>query len=82
MLIEQIIKFELRKHGPPSRTYTFTIVYFHDKTKISKENLRVDHYLLLKYCRRQCTLPLFTWVKSRTKFNPKIQDFKRASKNT
>ena len=29
---------------------------FYDKTKISKENLRVDYYLLLKCCKRQCTL--------------------------
>ena len=29
---------------------------FHGKTIISMENLRVDCYLLLKYCRRQCTL--------------------------
>ena len=29
---------------------------FHDKIVISKENIRLDCYLLLKYCRRQCTL--------------------------
>ena len=34
----------------------FTTGYFHDKTKISKENLRMDYYLQLKYCWRQCTL--------------------------
>ena len=51
MLIKQIIKFELRGHGPPGRTCTPTAGYFHDKTKISKENLRVDHYLLLKIAR-------------------------------
>ena len=59
------------------RTYTPTAGYFHDKTKTSKENLRVDYYLPLKYCRRQCTLLSPTWAKSLTKFNPKRHDFKR-----
>ena len=53
MLNEKIIEFELRRPGPPGRTYTPTTSYFHHKAKISKENLRVDHYLLLQYCRRQ-----------------------------
>ena len=54
MLIEQILKFKLKVGGSPDRTYTPITGYFHDKTKISKENLRVDCYLPLKYCRRQC----------------------------
>ena len=49
MLIEQIIKFELRA---PGRICTPATGYFYDKTKISKENLRVDYYLLLKHCMR------------------------------
>ena len=56
MLIEQIIEFELKEPGPLGRACTPTTSYFHDKTKLSKANLRVDYYLLLKYCRRQCTL--------------------------
>ena len=48
MLIEQIIAFKLRGLGPLDRTCTPTTGYLHVKTKISKENLRVD-YLLLKY---------------------------------
>ena len=56
MLIEQIIKVEWRGPGPPGRTSTPITAYFHDKTKISKENLRVYQYLLLKYYRRQCAL--------------------------
>ena len=56
MLIEQIVEFELRGSGPLCRTCTPTIRYFHDKTKISKENFQVDYYLPLKYCWRQCTL--------------------------
>ena len=48
MLTEQIIEFEFREHGSPGRKYTLIICYFHDKAKISKENLRVDYYLQLK----------------------------------
>ena len=46
MLIEQTIELQLRGPGPPGRANTPITGYFHDKTKISKENLRVDHYLL------------------------------------
>ena len=49
MLIEQVIKFEWRGLGPFDRNCTLTTGYFHVKTKISKENFRVDYYLLLKY---------------------------------
>ena len=56
MLIILMIEFELRGPGPTGRIYTPRTVYFYDKTKISKENLRVNYYLLLKYCSRQCTL--------------------------
>ena len=49
MLIEQIIEFEWRGLGSLDRTCTLTNGYFHVKTKISKENLRVDYYILLKY---------------------------------
>ena len=66
MLIEQIIEFQLRGPGPPGRTCTPTTGKLHDKTKISKENIRVDYYLLLKYCRRQCALLTSTWTKSLT----------------
>ena len=51
MLIEQIIEHQLRGPGPPGRTCTLITSYFHDKTKISKENLRVDYYLLLNVAR-------------------------------
>ena len=52
MLIKQIIEFELRRPRPLGRTYTPTTGQLHDKAKISKENLRVNYYLLLKYCTR------------------------------
>ena len=76
MLIKQI--FELRGPGPPGCTCTPATGCFHDKTRISKENIRLDCYLLLKYCRRQCTLLSPTRAKSLTKFNAKMQDFKRS----
>ena len=75
MLIEQI--FELRGPGPSGRICTSITGSFHYKTIISKESIRLDCYLLLKYCRRQNTLLSSTWAKSLTKFNPKMQDFKR-----
>ena len=75
MLIEQII--ELRGLGPPGSICTSIAGCFHDKTIIAKENIRLDCYLLLKYCRRQCTFLPPTWAKSLTKFHPKIHDFKR-----
>ena len=62
---------------PHGRTCTNIIACFYEKTIISKENRRVECYLLLKYCRRQCTLLPPTRAKSRTKSNPQMQDFKR-----
>ena len=74
MLVEQII--ELKGPGPPGCICTPTTGSFHDKTIISKENIRLDCCLLQKYCRRQCTLLPPTWAKALTKFNPNIQDYK------
>ena len=57
MLIEQITEFELRDPGLPGHTCcTPKTDYVYDNTKISNEDLRLNYYLLLKYCRRQCTL--------------------------
>ena len=66
MLIERIIELQLR--GPGSRGQTCTPItgYFHDKIKVSKENLRVDYYLLLKCSKKHCTLLPATWTKSLT----------------
>ena len=61
MLIEQIIEFKVRGLEPLNRACTPTTGYFHVKTKISQENLRVD-CLLLKYLQ---------------KFNPRLQNYKR-----
>ena len=56
MLKEQTNEFKQRGPGPTSRTCTPTTGYFYDKAKIFKENFRVDYYLQLKYCMRQCNL--------------------------
>ena len=66
MLIEQTIELQLRGPGPPGLTCTSISGYFHDKTKISKENLRVDYYLLLKCSKKQCALLPPIWTKSLT----------------
>ena len=58
MLIEQIIELQLRRPGSLDQTCTPIIGYFHDKTKASKANLRVDYYLLLKCSKIQCALLL------------------------
>ena len=55
MLIEHIIRLELRVLGPWPFVCS-TTDYFYDKTTISKQSSRVDYHLLLKYCRKQCTL--------------------------
>ena len=65
MLIEQITELQLKGPGLFGRTCIPITGKLHDHTKISKENLRVDYYLLLKYCRRQCAL-LPLWTKSLT----------------
>ena len=57
MLIEQIVELQLRGSRPAGLTCASTTGYFHDKTKISTENLQVGFHLLLKCCTRQCTLP-------------------------
>ena len=56
MLIEQTTEFQLKEPGPFGRTCTSITGKLHDKTKISKEKLREDYYLLLKHSRRQCAL--------------------------
>ena len=66
MLIERNIELQLRGPGPPGQTNTPITGYFYDKTKISKENLRVNYYLLLKRNKKQCALLSPTWTKSLT----------------
>ena len=48
MQIGKIIEHHVRGPGPPGQMCIPITGYFHDKTKISKENLRLDYYLLAK----------------------------------
>ena len=48
MQIEQIVELQLRGLGPPGLTCTAITGYFHDKTKIPKENLRVGFHFSAK----------------------------------
>ena len=76
MLIELIVKVYLR--GPPGLTCASITGYFHDKTKISKENLRVGFHFLLKCCTRQCTLlPLPGPNHIQLNFTTEMQDVER-----
>ena len=78
MLIKQTIKLQLRRPRPPGRLCTPIGGYFLDKTKISKENLRVDYYLLLKCSKKQCTLlPPTRPNHLQLKLNTKMQNVKR-----
>ena len=47
MLIEQIIELQLRGPGPPDQTNTPLTGNFHDKTKTSQANLRVEETMRL-----------------------------------
>ena len=75
MLIEQIIEFESRMPGPPVVHIFLKLVIFMTKQKSSKANLRV-HYLMLKMLQKAMYLD-FPDLGQVTKFNPKMQDFKR-----
>ena len=76
MLIEQIIKFELRVPKPLLVVHIFLkLVIFMTKQKSSKANLRV-HYLMLKMLQKAMYLD-FSDLGQVTKFNPKMIDFKR-----
>ena len=75
MLIEQIIQFESRVHGPLVVHIFLKLVIFMTKQKSSKANLRV-HYFMLKVLQKAMYLD-FRNLGQVTKFNPKMQDFKR-----
>ena len=78
MLIEQIVELQWRGPGPLGLTCTSITDCFHDKTKISKENLRVGFHLLLKCCTSQSTLLLLPGPNHvQLNFNTKMQDVKR-----
>ena len=51
-----------RGPGPLAEHVLLQLVIFMTKQKYLV--FRVDHYLLQKYCRRQCTLLSSTWAKA------------------
>ena len=57
MLIDQIIKFELRGPGFPSLTLTPITSYDHDKTKISYEKYLSELLLTAKILLKYFSLP-------------------------
>ena len=59
MFIEQIIEFELTGPGPPGRTCNAKTGYFHDKTKISKENKSLSELLLTAKYIAEGNVPCF-----------------------
>ena len=75
MLIEQIIEFESRLHGSLVVHIFLKLVVFMTKQKSSKTNLPV-HYFMLKMLQKAMYLD-FRNLGQVTKFNPKMQDFKR-----
>ena len=69
MLIEQIIEFDERGPGPPGRICTSTTSYFHD-TKKQKSLRNIIEWIILLFDDKILQEAL-------TKFNTKMQDFKR-----
>ena len=63
--LNESLNFNWGGVGPLANMYSYHWL-FSWQNKISKENLRVDYYLLLKCCQRQCTLLPPTWTKSHT----------------
>ena len=77
MLIEQIIEFESKVPGLLVVHIFLKLVIFMTKQKSSKANLRV-HYFMLKRLQKAMYWYLdFSDLGQVTKFNPKMQDFKR-----
>ena len=75
MLIEQITEFESRVPRPLVVHIFLKLVIFMTKQKSSKANLQ-EHYLILKMLQKAMYLN-FPDLGQITKFNPKIEDFKR-----
>ena len=77
MLIEHIIEFELRGACPPDRTCALRVVIFMTKNKNLKEKFSNGLLFTAKILLEAMYFTFPTWTKSLTKFNSKMQDFKR-----
>ena len=73
--MNKLIEFESRVPGPLVVHIFLKLVIIMTKQKSSKANLRV-HYLMLKMLQKAMHLD-FPDLEKVTKFNPKMQDFKR-----
>ena len=74
MLIEQIIELESRVLGLLV-VHILKTSYFHDKTKIFKGKSSCEWFNAKNVAENN--VPWFPWLGQVTKFNPKMQDFKR-----
>ena len=63
--------------GPLAVHALLQLVIFMTKQNLLEKSSTELMFTAYKYSRMQCTLFLPTWVKSLTKFYPKLQDFKR-----
>ena len=76
MLIEQINEFELRGHGPLTVHGLLQLVIFMTKqTSLKKSSSRLSFTAKILQEVMYFTSP--SWAKPLTKFNTKMQDFKR-----
>ena len=73
MLIEQIIKFKLRKPGPLIVRALLKLVIF---MTTQKSPWQIEKLFIAKILQEAMYLASSIWDKSLTKFNPENQDFK------
>ena len=74
MLIEQIIEVEWKVPGLLV-VHVPKTGYFHDKTKIFKGKFSSEWFNAKNVA--ESNVPWIPWLGQATKFNPKMQDFKR-----
>ena len=77
MLIEQIIEFELRMPRPLEVHVFLKLAIFMTKQKSLRQYNRLKYYLMLNILLKAMYRDSLTWAKSLTKFDPKMQNFKR-----
>ena len=77
MLIKQIIKFELRMPRPLVVHIFLKLAIFMTKQKSPRQNHRLKYHFMLNILQKAIYRASLTWAKSLTKFNSKMQNFKR-----
>ena len=76
MFIAQFIEFESRVPGPLVVHIFLKLILFMTKQNSSKTNLKVHYFIMLKMLQKAKYLD-FPDLGQVTKFNSKMQDFKR-----